>query len=196
MSEPASRRSLAWWVRWLHTYVSMLGFTSLLFFAVTGFTLNHVEWLEAAESVSESQGQLAPNLLRPEVDKLAVVELLRQRHRLTGAVHDFVVDDAQCVIVFKEPGRAADVNIEREAGTYTLAETKRGLVAILDDLHKGRDSGAVWSWFIDISAGVLAIAGATGLWLLLYLKKRRGQGLLWAVIGTVVPVALYFIWVP
>ena len=32
------------WMRWFHTYVSMLGLGSLLFFSVTGLTLNHPDW--------------------------------------------------------------------------------------------------------------------------------------------------------
>src|SRR5436190_21141708 len=31
-------------VRWLHIYVSLLGFTALIFFAITGITLNHPTW--------------------------------------------------------------------------------------------------------------------------------------------------------
>lgn len=196
MTEAAPQRSVAWWVRWLHTYVSMLGFASLLFFAVTGFTLNHADWLEARESSREAQGTIAAAMLRPEVDKLAVVEHLRRAHAIGGAVHDFVTDESECVVVFKEPGRAADATISRDGGAYTITLSTRGWLAILDDLHKGRDSGPAWSWFIDVSALVMAVAGVTGLWLLCYLKKRRGQGLLWAAVGTVLPIALYVAMVP
>lgn len=31
-------------LRWLHVYVSMLSFLTILFFAITGITLNHPEW--------------------------------------------------------------------------------------------------------------------------------------------------------
>ena len=47
MSEvPRRRKSLAWWVRWAHVYVSMIGFLALLGFAVTGLTLNHASYFE------------------------------------------------------------------------------------------------------------------------------------------------------
>lgn len=52
-------------VRWLHTYVSLLGFLALLFFAVTGFTLNHAELFHPGRpQVRETQGRLDPALLR------------------------------------------------------------------------------------------------------------------------------------
>ena len=37
---PLWKRKTAHWSRWLHTYLSMVSFTILLFFAVTGITLN------------------------------------------------------------------------------------------------------------------------------------------------------------
>ena len=196
MNAPRPHRSLAPLVRWLHTYVSMLCFASLLFFAVTGITLNHAEWLEAAESAREATGHVDPELLAADVDKLAVVEHLRSAHKITGALHDFAVNDTECVVVFKRPGQTDDVTIARDTGDYLVTSASRGAVAILNDLHKGRDSGARWSWFIDLSAAALAIAGVTGIWLLCYVRRRRRAGLLWAAAGTALPFALYFLAVP
>ena len=60
-------RGLTAWIRWLHIYVSVLGFLALLFFAVTGFTLNHAEWLcRGREDVREMQGSIEPGLLGGE----------------------------------------------------------------------------------------------------------------------------------
>src|SRR3954451_1917577 len=35
---------LAAWMRWLHIYLSMFGLAAVLFFSVTGITLNHPDW--------------------------------------------------------------------------------------------------------------------------------------------------------
>ena len=35
--------------RWLHIYLSMLGFGAIMFFAVTGITLNHPTWFGGSE---------------------------------------------------------------------------------------------------------------------------------------------------
>ncbi len=65
MAKPKNRgRGLTALIRWLHIYVSVLGFLALLFFAVTGFTLNHAEWLcMGQEQVREMQGSIEPGLL-------------------------------------------------------------------------------------------------------------------------------------
>lgn len=180
------------WVRWLHIYGSMLGLAATLLFAVTGLTLNHADWFESKEpTVRAFAGELPPPLLADAVDKLAVAERLRAAHRLQGMVTEFLVDDAQCLVVWKGPGYAADATIERADGRYRIEEQRRGLWAVLDDLHKGRDCGPVWSLVIDVSAVALAFLSITGLWLLLYLKKRRRAGLLTALVGAAAVVAAF-----
>lgn len=180
------------WVRWLHIYGSMLGLAATLLFAVTGLTLNHADWFESKEpTVRAFAGELPAPLLADAVDKLAVAERLRAAHRLQGMVTEFLVDDAQCLVVWKGPGYAADATIERADGRYRIEEQRRGLWAVLDDLHKGRDCGPVWSLVIDVSAVALAFLSITGLWLLLYLKKRRRAGLLTALVGAAAVVAAF-----
>ena len=41
-------------VRWVHLYLSMVGFAALFFFSVTGLTLNHPTWLGASEEHMET----------------------------------------------------------------------------------------------------------------------------------------------
>lgn len=189
MTAPASTsggRRLPRWIRWLHVYGSMLGLTATLLFAVTGLTLNHADWFEGGEpAVRTVEGTLPTAPLAGDVDELTVAETLRARHGLRGAVTAFETDDAQCTVIWKGPAYSADATIERADGRYRLEEARRPLIALLDDLHKGRDCGPVWAFVIDASAVVLAFLSLTGLWLLFYLKKRRRSGLVTALVGTV-----------
>ncbi len=187
MSEPGKGgRRLPQWIRWLHIYGSMLGLCATLLFAVTGLTLNHAEWFESGEpAVRSLTGALDKALLGATVDKLAVAETLRERHGLKGKVSEFAIDDAQCLVVWKGPAYSADATIERGDGSYQLEESRRPVMALLDDLHKGRDCGPIWSFVIDASAVALTFLSMTGLWLLFYLKKKRRTGLVVALVGTV-----------
>jgi len=198
-AQSVRRRSLAWWVRWAHVYVSMVGFVSLFLFAITGLTLNHASFFEGEGVPREIEGRMEAAWLddgEGDVDRLAIVEGLRARHDVRGLVHDFLVDDQEILIVFKGPGYAADATIERDGGGYVLVEQARGFMAVLDDLHKGRDSGAAWSVFIDASAILMALTSLSGLWLLLYLRQRRGAALWTAAVGGVATVAVFLIAVP
>jgi hypothetical protein len=109
---------------------------------------------------------------------------------------EFRVDEYECNVTFKGPGYDADALIDRESGRYQLTETTRGVVAVLNDLHKGRDTGPAWSLVIDISAILLTLIALTGLILIFYLKLRRRPGLVIAVLGTLALAALALLGVP
>lgn len=217
-------------MRWLHIYVSLLGFAALMFFAVTGITLNHPTWfggdlqtvtelkgsvptawvaprpMEAApegagsgEAPSESDAAPATETVAPAsetVARLEVVEHLRKEHGLRGAVSEFRIDDSECMVLFKGPGYAADVFIDRATGSYSVTQTVMGLMAVMNDLHKGRDSGEVWSWVIDITALLMVFVSITGFVLIFYLRRKRMSGVLTAVLGTIVLVVVALLWVP
>ncbi len=123
--------------------------------------------------------------LSQQVAKLEVVEHLRETHAIRGALADFRVDETECMVTFKGPGYAADAFIDRESGHYSLTQTYHGFIAVINDLHKGRDTGPVWSVVIDISAVLLTVISLTGLVLLFYLKLRRKPGVIVALLGTV-----------
>ncbi|MFN9721081.1 MAG: PepSY-associated TM helix domain-containing protein [Planctomycetota bacterium] len=184
-------------IRWLHIYLSMFGFTALVFFAITGITLNHAAWFGLeGEHVQDVTGKLDTKLLSPggeesSIDKLMIVEALRNEHRLSGAVAEFRTDESECFVSFKGPGFAADAFITRESGEYQLSIARHGVVAIMNDLHKGRDSGMAWSVLIDVSAILMTLSSVTGMLLLIYLKRIRFSGFMTAIVGTVVLIAVY-----
>jgi len=191
------RRKLPWWVRWLHTYVSLAGFGALIFFAVTGLTLNHAEWFEGVETTIEREGQAPPEMLAPSAGPaagIALIAWLRQAEQLGGHPGQPLADDVEISVSFEGAGYIADVVIDRESGSYSVLETRRGLFAVMNDLHKGRHTSFAWGLLIDISAIVLALSGATGIWLLWFLKKVRTNGLLVATAGSVALFAVYLVW--
>ena len=109
---------------------------------------------------------------------------------------DFRVDENECTVSFKGPGYAADAFIDRASGHYNVIQTEHGFVAVINDLHKGRDTGPVWSAVIDISAVILTVISLTGLVLIFFLKLRRRPGLIVGLVGAAVIVAICLLWVP
>ena len=86
------RRRTASVSRWLHIYLSMASFAILFFFAATGLTLNHAERFSGQPRVAQLKGKVETNWVKTAdaaVDKLAVVEHLRQAHGIRGALSDF-----------------------------------------------------------------------------------------------------------
>jgi hypothetical protein len=182
--------------RWLHIYLSMVSFGILFFFAATGLTLNHVEWFAKQQHTTQLRGAMDARFLGKDVAKLEIVEFLRNKYGIHGAVKDFQVEDADCSIAFKGPGYSADVFIDRASGRYELTENRMGFFAVLNDLHKGRDTGKAWQVIIDISAVLMTVVSLTGLLLIFFLQKKRFSGLMALAAGVVLCYLAYVAWVP
>lgn len=193
------KRRFAHLARWLHTYLSMLSFALLLFFAVTGLTLNHAEWFDNQQRPALYHGTLNKawvNAPDPRgMAKEEIVNYFRRTYRTKGALSDIHVDGDQCEILFKGPGYEADATIDRETGKYDLTVSPFSLVAVLNDLHKGRDTGKKWSAVIDFSAVLMTLVSVTGLTLIFFLNKRRISGLLLVAIGALLSCLVYFLWI-
>jgi uncharacterized protein len=195
-SSPFWKRQLMILSRWLHIYLSMASFGILFFFAITGLTLNHVDWFASQERTTQLRGTMDLKVLSKDVGKLEIVEYLRTTHGIHGAVKDFRVTDTDCSVAFKGPGYSADVFIDRSTGRYELTESRMGFVAVLNDLHKGRDSGKKWNTIIDVSAVLMTLVSLTGLLLIFFLQKKRLSGLLALGAGAALCYLAYLAWVP
>jgi hypothetical protein len=175
----------------------MIGLAAALFFGATGLTLNHPDWFANLARSKQDGGSIERAWLDPQKpEKLRIVEHLRLTHHLRGSIDDFSIEDPETTLLFKGPGYSASVFIDSQSGRYQITEEHKGLVAVLNDLHKGRDSGRVWAWVVDASAVVLVVISATGLVLLYTLKLRRVSGTLVAIVGTLVLVLLALYGVP
>lgn len=195
------KKELAKLSRWLHIYLSMVSFAIVLFFAFTGLTLNHPSWFGGDKQVDvKNSGKLNVKWVNmpdtAKIAKLEIVEFIRNKYGVRGAVTEFKTDDYEVAVTFKGPAYSCDVFIDRESGKYEVTEIKMGLMALMNDLHKGRDSGKGWGWVIDVSAIFLIIISLTGLILLLFIKKKRIPGVVTAVAGVIFCYLLYILLVP
>jgi hypothetical protein len=192
-----NKKLTAKWSRWLHIYLSMFSFVIVLFFSVTGLTLNHADYFQKSR-VRQLEGRVdsswvnASDTLR--VKKLELVEFFRQQYKVRGALADLRIDDREVSLAFKGPGYESSAFIDRETGAYQFTETNQGLMGFMNDLHKGRDTGTTWLWVIDVSAILMTIVSLTGLILLLFLKKKRMPGLVLLGIGLLLACLVYFCW--
>jgi uncharacterized protein len=181
------------WLRWLHVYTSMFSLMIVLFFAITGITLNHPDWVFGqAETRMESTGTLpATWRTNGKVNWLEVIEHLRATNGVRGRAEDMREDSSsEASVSFAAPGYRADAFVNTKTGGYKLTVTAQGVVAVMNDFHKGRDAGPTWAWLIDLSGWFLVLVSVTGLGLLVYLKKFRISALIAMLVGTVIMLAL------
>jgi len=156
--------SRAFWLKQLHQWhwiSSALCLVGMLLFAVTGFTLNHAGQIEAHASTVHRSAQLPAPLL-----KAVAGEDERKNVALPAAVADWAAatldvdvsgrtgdwSSDEIYIAMPRPGGDAWLSIDRETGKVETERSTRGVIAYLNDLHKGRNAGPAWGWFIDVFA--------------------------------------------
>ncbi|MBX3313156.1 MAG: PepSY-associated TM helix domain-containing protein [Actinobacteria bacterium] len=189
-----SRKALTQkWFRLVHVYASMIALLVVLFFGITGLTLNHPNWtLGFDTTTSSSTADLPDGAVTSDgsLDLLVVSEYLRSSEGVKGTLSDVSETDTTAHLSYRGPGYAADVDVDATAGTYTLDTEQQGFIGVMNDLHKGRDTDSSWGWLIDVSAIFLVAISLTGLGLQLVLKARRRSALVVAGAGAVVVVIL------
>lgn len=185
-------RSRGWWLKQLHGWhwmsaaISLIG---MLLFAATGITLNHAASIDATPEVRTLTGELPRPLLgwldNPTSDTAPlpapVVTDLRQRIGLDTAGKQGEWSDGEVYVALPRPGGDAWVSIDRKSGAISAEITRRGWISYANDLHKGRNTGGAWSWFIDIFAGACILFTLTGL-VLLYMHSKP-RPLTWPLVG-------------
>ena len=193
--------ALARWMRWLHTYSAMLVLLLLLFFAITGITLNHPELSSSLGKTSqqlelELPEQLPDLLSLPEAEQQAAIALyvswLQQEHQLMGGYSlNFSPEDEVLEVDFKRPAGYASVVIDLAERKAELDAEFAGYLTLMNDLHKGRYAGSSWKWLIDITAVFCVLFALSGFYLLWRQPNRRDFGNATAVAGVLLALLAY-----
>lgn len=179
--------------------ISLIG---LILFAGTGVTLNNAAWLESRPTVTTRHATLPGSLLKqlaplPATRKTALpvqTEAWLDKHlniRINARTAEFSSDEIY--VSLPEPGGDAWLSIDRKTGVVEYEHSGRGWVAYLNDLHKGRNTGAVWGWFIDLFGVACLLFGLTGLLLLKLHAKNRAATWPMVGLGLALPAALLVI---
>lgn len=199
------------WARRLHIYISMALLLVVLFFAITGITLNRPHlFVSQSPNVVEQQLDIPHALLRSEKgpfspNRSALIAYLAKHGDVSGtpSAIDIFTDvdggellEGEISLDYKGPGYSATVFIDMTTAQATIESTNYGVIAVLNDLHKGRNSGEVWRWFIDISALLMVLFVLTGVCLLIPKKKTFQIGMKWMGLGSVITLLIYILAVP
>jgi len=186
------QQSRGFWLRTLHQWhwiSSAVCLVGMLLFAATGITLNHAAKIEATPQVDNRQLELPAAVL----GQLGTREdgnapLPRAARQWLDAELDISIggraaewSPEEIYLSLPRPGGDAWLSIDRESGVVEFESTSRGAVSYLNDLHKGRNAGPAWGWFLDVFAVACLVFCITGLFLLhLHARQRR---MTWPLVG-------------
>jgi hypothetical protein len=188
-----NKKLRSFWLKQLHTWhwiSAAISLAAMFLFSITGITLNHAASIGAEPKTTQSAGKIPVALLSTlhaagdATDPLpaGVAKAVAGVVPLdpTGRAADWSSAD-EVYVAMPGPGRDAWVNVDRATGEVTAEVTDRGWISYFNDLHKGRNTGTAWFWFIDAFAVACVLFTLTGL-LLLQLHARH-RPLTWPLVG-------------
>jgi uncharacterized protein len=209
MDSRATAQSLrrAFWLRhlyrwhWISSAACLIG---MLLFTMTGITLNHASRIESRPRVTSREAQLPGELVaelsagargRKGPVPAVVRDWLGREMSVSVGAGDAEWSKDEVYVSLPRPGGDAWLTIALDGGLVRYERTDRGVISYLNDLHKGRHTGMVWSWFIDAFAVATLVFCLTGL-LLLHLHAGR-RPITWPLValGLAVPLGLALLFI-
>jgi hypothetical protein len=189
-------------LRQWHWISSALCLAGMLLFAVTGITLNHASQISAKPLIVTLDSVLPKPLLaelqlaatQQQIPRLAQDWIEQQLQQSINPTHAEWSSD-ELYLALPRPGGDGWFSIDLDSGELLYESTDRGWIAYFNDLHKGRHSGAAWSWFIDIFAGICVLFSFTGLWLLTRQTKMRPSTWPVTLAGLVIPLLIMLLFI-
>jgi len=203
------QKKRAFWLKHLHQWhwVSAAGcLIGMVLFSITGFTLNHANAIAAKPAVSTTTAELPPDLLKTLQQASAAatetqavpIEVIRWlRRQLAVRVESGKAEwsEDELYVSLPRPGGDAWLTIDLGTGEVTHELTDRGWISYFNDLHKGRNTGAAWSLFIDVFAFAALIFATTGLVLLKMHSNHRPATWPMVALGLMLPLILAILFV-
>lgn len=207
---PNRNASRAFWLKHLHQWhwiSSALCLLAMFLFSITGITLNHASQIEAKPVIQRQQASLPPALL-DQLRSLAdhhdgakvplpasAEQWLRDTWKVQAGARPAEWASDEIYLALPKAGGDAWVRFALVEGSAEFENTDRGWISWLNDVHKGRNTGTVWNWFIDLFAVACLVFCLTGLLILKFHAANRPST--WPIVGlgVLIPfvIALLFI---
>lgn len=210
-ARPSSSRR-AYWLKTLHEWhwvSSALCLVGLLLFSVTGFTLNHAGQIEAKPKVDSRVAQVGEPILQEAMQQLPAALTRQGRAELPPTLQSWIRDKwdvategreaewskEEIYLSLPRPGGDAWLRLNLQDGELEYERTDRGWLSYFNDLHKGRNTGTAWSWFIDIFAAATLVFAVTGLFILKMHAGNRPFTWPMTAMGLVIPLLLALLFI-
>ena len=190
------RQSRIW-----HGYLSAFAFIALIFFSITGLLLNHPAWFEGKDD-APSKDQvltLAPaDLARAKAAAdpgPVLAEAIGKQVDLIGGYKSAETVDDEVLLSFESVKGRSDVTVNLTTGTAEAAVQRSDAVTVLNELHRGKNSGKAWGLVIDATAILVLVLSIIGYVLFFSLRFRLRTSLILTGVslGALVTVFIFLI---
>lgn len=184
-------------IRKWHWMSSALCFVCMLLFSVTGITLNHAGSIEASPTTTHVEGVVPASVLseivltkeQKDIEVPAVVlRWFSDTHKLKFSNTQAEINDTELYLALPRLGGDAWLSVDTESGKFEYESTSRGWISYANDLHKGRNTGKAWIYFMDVFAIACVIFSVTGFLLLQRYADTRSKTWPLLIAGLVTPI--------
>ena len=182
---------------WISSAICLVG---ILLFAITGITLNHATQIEAKPKIELVQ-TATPIKINQQLQQLTqqaspllpknIEQWLRTQHGISLSDESQIEwSTDEVYISLPKAGGDAWARFSLNNAQFEYESTSRGIISLVNDLHKGRHTGLVWQWFIDVFALACLVFSLTGFFILQQHARRRPM--VWPLVGAglVIPALL------
>lgn len=185
---------------WISSAVCLVG---MLLFAVTGITLNHAAQISVKPRIDTIERQLPEDMQAhitpPDSAKAPLpaplARWLEQELGISVGTRLAEWSEDEIYLSLPRPGGDAWLVVDLLASEVLFEKTDRGWISYFNDLHKGRNTGTAWFWFIDIFAVACIVFCISGL-ILLY-RHAGSRPTTWPLVGLglVIPTLLALLFI-
>jgi len=179
----------------------------MFLFAITGITLNHASQIESKPTIERLQAtapaalvaQLRSYAAEHDGAKEPLPAAAEQWLDATwsvqagGRVAEWSADEIY--LAMPRAGGDAWVRIELDGGAAEFEKTDRGWISWLNDVHKGRNTGTAWNWFIDIFAVMCMVFCITGFLILKFHAANRPFTWPMVGLGVLIPIVIALLFI-
>lgn len=175
---------------WISSALCLLG---MLLFSITGITLNHASQIESKPVITR-KNVAVPAPLLSELRQFAashdgataalpahVQRWLQETWAVASNGRSADYSQEEVVVSLPKAGGDAWVRFVLPEGKAEFEVTDRGWISWFNDVHKGRNTGPAWSWFIDLFALSCLVFCITGFLILKFHALKRSA--IWPVLG-------------
>ena len=167
--------------RMLHAYLSAFAFLALIFFSVTGLLIDHPDWIPAKTETERKLAVPASALAaaaRAADPNAALASTVARLTPLIGAYRSGEAEDGMANLRFEGVKGDSTVAVDLQTGQAEVTVGRAGVLAVIGDLHRGKNASLAWRAVIDLSAILVLALSLIGYVLFFSLRFRLRTSLI------------------
>lgn len=174
----------------IHRDLGFFFFGMFIIYGISGIAMNHLKDWNPNYIISHRTKTLNVPKKQTEYSKEKVLEILKSFDEENN-FKNYYFPEKNTLKIFIKNG---SVSIDIQTGESTIETIKRRpLFGQTAFLHY--NPGKLWTYFSDIFAISLIIIAVSGLFIIRNKKGIRGRGAILLIIGIIIPVVLFFIYI-